>query len=247
MDKIYIDINCDVGEGIGNEANIFPFITSCSVACGGHAGDSESMRLMVKLAKKHKVKLGAHPSYPDKENFGRVSLAMHPKELSISIQSQIEGLKVICDGENINLHHIKPHGALYNDITADKTLASNFLEAIERYKSTQFIYVPPKSVIEELALKRGFKLKREAFGDRNYNMNLKLVSRNSINALITEPKAVFDHLLYMVKKNLVKTIDGEAKYIEAETYCIHGDTHSALQILAYLSKELPTHNIHLKK
>lgn len=247
MDKKYIDINCDVGEGVGNEADIFPLISSCSIACGGHAGDSASMKQMVNLAKKQRVKIGAHPSYSDRLNFGRVSLKMKAQELIKSIQTQIDSLKSICDEEDIALHHIKPHGALYNDIAKNKELASVFLESIEKYKSDQFLYVPPKSVIEELAKKGGFKIKREAFGDRNYDINLKLVARSSPNALITNPETVLKHVLQIIENGKVKTEEGVLKMLRADTYCIHGDTSSALQILTYLSKQLPNYNIYLNK
>ncbi|MCL4162099.1 UNVERIFIED_CONTAM: hypothetical protein GTU68_054234, partial [Idotea baltica] len=196
------------------------------------------MKRMVQLAKEHNVKLGAHPSYPDKVNFGRVSLKMDANDFSDSIQTQIESLKSICKKEDVQLHHIKPHGALYNDIAKDKKLASLFLEAIEKYKLDQFLYVPPLSVIEELAQKQGFKLKKEAFGDRNYTKDLKLVSRKSIDALITDPRAVLNHLLYIIKEGKVKTVNRDLVNLKAETYCIHGDNQTALQILTYLTQEL---------
>ncbi|WP_281543070.1 5-oxoprolinase subunit PxpA [Maribacter aestuarii] len=247
MDKIYIDINCDVGEGMGIEADIFPLISSCSIACGGHAGDTKSMTKMVELAQQHKVKIGAHPSYPDKLNFGRVSLKMDAKELADSVQTQIESLKSISEKSSIPLHHIKPHGALYNDIAKDEKLATIFLEAIAIYKSDLFLYVPPGSVIEVLAQKNGFKIKLEAFGDRNYTADLKLVSRKHPDALITAPEAVLNHLLEIIKIGRVRTVTGDFRNLMADTYCIHGDTRNALQILTYLSLELPNHKIYITK
>jgi UPF0271 protein len=247
MDKIYIDINCDVGEGVGNEADIFPLISSCSIACGGHAGDTKSMTKMVELAQQYKVKIGAHPSYPDKLNFGRVSMKMDAKELADSIQTQIESLKSISERMGVRLHHIKPHGALYNDIAKDEKLGIIFLEAITKYKSDLFLYVPPGSVIEELAHKNGFKVKLEAFGDRNYTTDLELVSRKHPDALITAPEAVLNHLLEIIKRGRVRTVTGDLRNLMADTYCIHGDTRNALQILTYLSLELPNHKIYINK
>lgn len=247
MDKIYIDINCDVGEGMGNESDIFPLISSCSIACGGHAGDTESMEKMVELAKRHKVKIGAHPSYPDKSNFGRISLQMNAKELTDSIQTQVESLKFISERLGVQLHHIKPHGALYNDIAKDKKLAIIFLRAIAEYKPDVFLYVPPASAIEELAQNDGFQIKREAFGDRNYTSDLKLVPRKNKNALIVKPEAVLNHLLQIINAKRVRTISGDLIPLKADTYCIHGDTQNALQILMYLSNKLPNHNIFITK
>lgn len=247
MEKNFIDINCDVGEGIGNEESLFPYISSCNIACGGHAGDEQIMEQIVVLAKKHQVKIGAHPSYPDKENFGRISLSIPFDVLKNSIEEQLSNLISILKTQGVSLHHIKAHGALYNDIAKDRALASVFLEAVEQFKGIAFIYAPFGSVLEKEALKQGFKIMIEAFGDRNYNTDLTLVSRKTANAVIEDPKEVLAHITNMVKNKSVKTLNGTVEKISAETYCIHGDTPSALQILAYLSEELPEQQIYLKK
>ncbi|MGB5820510.1 MAG: 5-oxoprolinase subunit PxpA [Saonia sp.] len=247
MKQIEIDINCDVGEGIGNEQDLLPLISSCNIACGGHAGDIGTMQEVVRLAKQYHVKVGAHPSYPDRKNFGRVSMDISEKRLMESIDKQLSSLISVTVKQGVQLHHIKPHGALYNDIATDTELASVFLKAIESYKSNTSLYVPYKSVIATMALDQGFQIKREAFGDRNYNTDLTLVSRSLPNALIEAPKAVFAHLLSMVQNQQVKTVTGNMVHIMAETYCIHGDTPSALKILTYLSETLPEHTIYIKK
>ncbi len=247
MRKMYIDINCDVGEGIGNESALFPYISSCNIACGGHAGDLDTMSEVVQLAQKYGIKLGAHPSYPDRENFGRKSLKIEKGFLKESIRKQINSLETILKSADIELHHIKAHGALYNDIASDLNLSKIFLESIQTYKDHVMIYVPYGSVIEKEACKQGYNIFREAFGDRNYNEDLSLVSRRSSQALIEDPKKVLDHILSMVKNNEVNTLGGEKKTIKADTFCIHGDTATALQILMYLSDELPKQHIFLKK
>lgn len=243
----HIDINCDVGEGVGNEKDLIPLISSCNIACGGHAGDIDSMRTVALLAHQHKVRVGAHPSYPDKENFGRVSMDISSDELIHSIQEQLEIFTSLLKKEKISLHHIKAHGALYNDIAKNDVLAKTFLTSIEKYKECVFIYVPYGSAIEQEAISQGFKIKYEAFGDRNYNSDLSLVSRNTINALLEDPKMVLQHILHMTMKNQVRTVNDGLMKIKADTYCIHGDTPSALQILMYLSHELPMHNLQIKK
>ena len=239
----YIDINCDVGEGMGNEKEILPLISSCNIACGGHAGDMKTMTEVAQLAKKHGVKVGAHPSYPDRENFGRVSITIEKPDLIASIQNQIKTFHSILSNENISLHHIKPHGALYNDIARNTTLANTFLEAIGSYKNKVLLYVPYHSVIANLALENGFEIKLEAFADRNYNEDLSLVSRKLSNAVIQKPEKVLQHLIRMVKKQKIKTLAGQEIQMQAATYCVHGDTPSALEILSYLTKELPKNNI----
>ncbi|MFD0797449.1 5-oxoprolinase subunit PxpA [Maribacter chungangensis] len=234
-----IDINCDLGEGVGNEAEVLPLVSSCNIACGGHAGDEATMQWVVSLAKKHQVNIGAHPSYPDMANFGRVSMELTPNELIATVREQIDRLVLVCAHEGVKLHHVKAHGALYNDIAKGGGLAQVFLEAIEPYKSDIYLYVPAESELEKLAVQTGFKTKREAFGDRNYNPDLSLVSRNEANALIVSPKSVLEHLLRMVKEGKVLTVANTLIEIQADTYCIHGDTPNALQILTYLSNELP--------
>ena len=245
MKNFSIDINCDVGEGIGNEGQLLPLISSCNIACGGHAGDLTSLKEVLLLAKQHDVKAGAHPSYPDKENFGRVTIPISEDDLMATIQYQVENFVIIAKKENIKMHHIKLHGALYNDVAKDIVLARIFLRAIARYKESVYIYVPFASVIEKEALKQGFHIKSEAFADRNYNADLSLVSRKLANAVLEDPRSVLDHLLLMVKEKQVQAVNGELIPMDADTFCVHGDTTSALQILTYLTKQLQTQNIEI--
>ena len=239
MNKIRsLDINCDVGEGVGNEQDLMPLIDSCSVACGGHAGDLVSMRSVIRLAKQYKVRIGAHPSYPDKKNFGRLSMKISAEELTMSIQSQLANFVTIAREEKAKLYHIKPHGALYNDLAKDDILADIFLEAIKKYQDSVLLYVPFKSVIERQAVTAGFHVKREAFADRNYANDLSLVPRTHAKAVITNPKEVLAHLLHMVKNNKVRTVDNSEIYLKAETFCLHGDTPNALEILMYIRRNL---------
>ncbi|MCJ7467042.1 MAG: 5-oxoprolinase subunit PxpA [Maribacter sp.] len=246
MNQFYIEINCDLGEGLGNEKELMPFISSCNIACGGHAGDKETMRTVARLASKKGVKVGAHPSYPDRKNFGRITLAISDKELVQSLRSQMADFMSILNEEHIPLHHIKAHGALYNDVAKDQYLAKIFLKAIGKRKDSIFLYVPFDSVIEKEALRQGFQIKREAFGDRNYNADLSLVSRKLSNALIQIPKKVLEQILGIVREEQVKTVTGHKVAIKADTYCIHGDTPSALKILRYLSDKLGKEHIAIK-
>lgn len=245
--KKCIDINCDVGEGIGNEAELFQYISSCNVACGGHAGDETIMSKVVALAKKYELKVGAHPSYPDVANFGRISMDISPTELINTIEEQICNLRSICEQEQVKIYHIKAHGALYNDAAIGGKVAETYLRAVSTYKRELFLYVPAASVLEQMAIKEGFMVKREAFADRNYNNDLSLVSRNHANAIISEPPLVLEHLVRMVQSQKLITINQKVKTIDANTYCIHSDTAKILQILTYLSKELPKQNIYLQK
>ncbi len=247
MENIGIDINCDLGEGIGNEKDILPLISSCSIACGGHAGNDQTIREVALLAKENNVKIGAHPSYPDRENFGRLTMHMSHDALIDSIKHQMSNFVSIISSENIGLHHIKAHGALYNDIANSPELARAFLQAVEPYKEGVFLYVPFNSAIEGEALVAGFEIRYEAFGDRNYNMDGSLVSRNEVDAIISEPRLVLEHIGRMVREREVKLPDTKRIRMLADTYCIHGDTPNALEILTYLSDCLAMYNIQIRK
>ncbi|WP_430426446.1 5-oxoprolinase subunit PxpA [Maribacter litoralis] len=241
-----IDINCDVGEGVGNEKELFPMISSCNIACGGHAGSKETIRWCLELAKEFNVKVGAHPSYPDKENFGRVSMSISDADLIKSIQAQMQLFESVRSKLNTPLHHIKPHGALYNDIAKNEQLSQAFLKSIKAFKDEVYLYLPFNSVVEKVAKKNGYKVRIEAFADRNYNNDLNLVSRKEDNALISNEEEVLKHVLRMATDNVVKTIKNEDIAMNADTYCIHGDTPSALQILMYITEHLPEYNLQVK-
>ncbi|MDT0607737.1 5-oxoprolinase subunit PxpA [Croceitalea rosinachiae] len=247
MDTILIDINCDVGEGIGNEAELLPLISSCNIACGGHAGDEITMQEVMQLAKQNDVKVGAHPSYPDKENFGRKTLNIANEELKKSIKNQLDVFIKILEEAQLPLHHIKPHGALYNDVARNLSLAKVFLEVIKAYKEHCFLYAPFGSIISKEAIEQGFQIKYEAFADRNYNADLSLVARSQSNAIIEAPELVLEHLLNIAKNGKVISSTEESIVIKADTFCVHGDTSSALEILTYLSEELPKNQIEIRK
>ncbi|MBT3282390.1 MAG: 5-oxoprolinase subunit PxpA [Cryomorphaceae bacterium] len=231
-----LNINCDLGEGLNNEHLIMPLINSCNIASGGHAGNTKSMIECVEISIRCNVEIGAHPSYPDRLNFGRKKMEISKPELSYSIITQIESLETIASSYGKKLHHIKAHGALYNEMISDIDLADFYLDTIKEYKSKYSIYIPYKSEIEKLASKRGFDIIYEVFGDRNYNDNLSLVSREKENALINDPKEVINHLTSIIESNAVKTISGDTREIKFDTICIHSDTNNSIQILKEINK-----------
>ncbi len=237
-----VDLNSDVGEGIGNEALLLPLLTSCNIACGGHAGDIHTMQEVTRLALQNKVKIGAHPGYEDKANFGRVEIALSRKQLKESISTQVLALKTIVESQGGILHHIKPHGALYNKAAVDKETAITILEAITAIDDRLVVYVPYNSVIQELA-QNVLPIMIEGFADRNYNTDYTLVSRSQNNALLTDPVAVMKHIKTMVAGQQLHTIDKVMLPIQLDTLCVHGDTDQALEILKYLRREAPQHQI----
>ena len=241
-----IDINVDVGEGIGNESQLMPFISSCNIACGGHAGDIDTMRRVVRLAKEHRVKIGAHPSFPDKENFGRVNMDLSCAALFKSIKGQIDDLTDVLREEHRTLHHIKPHGALYNLAAVDENIAIVIIEVMKTMVLPVKLYVPFKSVIEKLAISQNIPIIYEAFADRNYNDDLTLVSRKKASASIHDEDHLFEHIFHMISKQRVKTITGKDIEIKAQTFCIHGDNPNAVNLIKNLGIRLKTHDIQIR-
>ena len=243
----WIDLNCDVGEGVGNESLLFPFISSCSVACGGHAGDKASMIETVELALKHMVKIGAHPSYPDRDGFGRVSLHMEMDKLMVSISGQIRSLLQVLGDSQAALHHIKAHGALYNDLAKGGKLALAYLAAVEPFREMACLYAPCGSEFFDMAVSRGFRVWGEAFVDRAYEPDGSLVSRKKPGALLTSPAAVYQQVREMVLHCRVRSVEGSFWSLTPRTYCLHGDTPKAAEILTYLTEVLPRDSIHIRK
>lgn len=245
MMNFKIDINADVGEGIGNEAELMPFLSSCSIACGGHAGDEKTMRNTINLAQQFKVKIGAHPSFPDKENFGRKPLEMGDDELLFSLTEQLRLFNNVLDSQNGNLNHIKPHGALYNLAAVDMRIAKVVVDLMKHEAKDVRLYVPYDSVIAEQAVLSGIETVYEAFADRTYNPDLTLVSRQSNDALITDPEYAFNHCKTIIQRGKVNCADGSKQKIEASTFCLHGDNKNALAILKFFHKHFPNEGIEI--
>ncbi|GAB1309166.1 5-oxoprolinase subunit PxpA [Urechidicola sp. KH5] len=235
-------INCDMGEGLSNEAQIMPYIDYCNIACGGHFGDTDSMTATIELALQNNVKVGAHPSYPDTINFGRKSMTISNDALIESIQHQIETLKDIASKKQATISHIKAHGALYNDIAKNKDLAEVFLTAVAPYRNQCTLFAPYNSEIATLALQQNFDIAYEAFADRRYHKDLSLVSRNQNNAVINDPEKVLQHVQTMMHTSMVETISNTKEFIQAETFCVHSDTPNAIEILKTLHAYLQKHS-----
>jgi len=240
-----IDVNCDLGEGIADDALLMPYVSSCNIACGGHFGNKNTIDETIKLAIRNKVKIGAHPSFPDQINFGRKLLKISAEDLNKSIQSQLALFTARLAAFNVKLNHIKAHGALYNLIAKDAEAATNYLNSIAQFIKGAFVYVPYNSAIEKIAKERGIDIKYEAFADRNYNTDLSLVSRLNKNAVISDPLSVFYHMREMIEAKKVLTIDNVLVAIKADTFCIHGDHKNALETLKEITRLLNTQNIQI--
>lgn len=240
-----IDINSDLGEGAGHDEQLMRLISSCSIACGGYFGDKDTMRTAVRLAKKHGVKVGAHPSFPDKDNFGRKLFTITKEKLTETIFNQLCAFFSICESEEYPIHHVKLHGALYNYAAKDAPTADAVVEAIIATKIRPKLYLQQGSILHRKA-ENIVPLVFEAFIDRNYNDDLSLVSRSNPNALISSPMDAWSQLYGIIEKGLVTTVDGEEKPITASTFCIHGDRENSVVILKYIHRQMADLKISLE-
>ena len=229
MKELKLDINADVGEGIGNENELFPFISSCNIACGGHAGDYKTMLSTVRLAKQNKINIGAHPSFEDRKNFGRKILKVEKKELLNSLVNQVESLQDILKKEEMTLNHIKAHGALYNLSAFDKDSAEVIIELAKKFKTK--LFVPYSTLISKMAKEQGIETYNELFIDRNYNSDLTLVSRGNSNALINDSEIIFQNINKIINDKIITSIDKKNISVEFDTLCIHGDSPNAIELI----------------
>jgi UPF0271 protein len=224
-----IDINCDLGEGVGNDELIMPYISSANIACGYHAGDETTMRQTVELCKKYNVAIGAHPSYPDRENFGRTDMLLHPGEIYEMIIKQINSLEKIAAENDVAVHHVKPHGALYNMTARDKMLAPFVALAILDTNNKYILYGLSGSQLVKEGKNHGLKTASEAFADRTYKDDGTLSPRNKPGALIEDTGQAVAQVLQIVKEGTVTSVTGKKIPIVAETICIHGDGEHAVE------------------
>jgi len=224
-------INCDMGEGFGlyrcgDDAGIMPFITLANVACGFHASDPTVMHKTVRLAKQHGVRVGAHPSLPDLQGFGRREMRMDPKELTDCLIYQVGALKAFLDAEGMPLNHIKPHGALYGMAARSEEIAGAICDAADVFKVPLLGMARTKH--EEVYTKRGFKFIPEFYVDLDYDKDGKLIITREHVAW--DPELAAKRTLRAVTEKKVKTIDGNDIPMVADCICVHSDTPGAVAV-----------------
>lgn len=224
-------INCDLGEGILNEELIFTWIDVASIACGGHYGTEESLVKSLALAKKFQKKVGAHPSYPDLENFGRKSISISQPELADSLSSQIHLFLSVSTRLDLEMDHIKFHGALYNDSAKDAGLADFLTDFLLKEFAGIPVFVPPHSFMQVFADKKKLPHRLEIFGDRAYLDNYQLAPRSMEGTLFTDAETVEQHLKTIFLSSQIKTIQGNMIDVQADTICFHGDNPGILDFL----------------
>ncbi|OLN23637.1 lactam utilization protein LamB [Domibacillus antri] len=246
-----IDLNCDMGESfgaytIGRDEEMMPYITSANIACGFHAGDADVMKRTVHLAAKHGVAIGAHPGFPDLSGFGRRDMALSPEEVYAMVLYQIGALSAFAKAEGTVLHHVKPHGALYNMASARADLSRAIASAVADADPELILYGLAGSELIQAGKEAGLITANEVFADRTYAPDGLLTSRRLPNALITNTEEAASQVVRMVKERKVRTTDGSDKQINAETVCIHGDGAHALSFAQFIRTKLQEEGIQIK-
>lgn len=222
-----IDLNADLGEGCAYDAELMTVVTSCNIACGGHAGDEASMRTALQRAKESGVLAGAHPSFPDRENFGRTRSSLSGAELEASLNEQVRALKQLADEIGIALSHLKPHGALYNMAALDAGLAASICNVLQSNVPDARLVGPPASQLERAATAKGIPFIAEGFADRAYEPDRQLRDRRLEGAVFHDPAQQVAQATEIALKQQVTTHDGETIALPVQSLCVHGDTPGA--------------------
>jgi UPF0271 protein len=246
-----IDLNSDLGESfgayqIGFDVDLFPLLSSANVACGFHGGEPRVMERTVREASAQNVAIGAHPGYPDRVGFGRRPLSATADEVRTDVLYQLGALDAFCHAAGVPLHHVKAHGALYNQATTDETVARAIAEAVAAFNPNLFLYAMPGSALEAAGKAVGLPTIREAFADRAYNADGTLVSRRLPGAMITNPQEAAARMVRLVTEGKLKTIDGQDIALEADSICTHSDTPTALDIVRAMSESFAKAGITVK-
>ena len=247
-----VDLNCDMGESfgawkMGNDAALMDFVSSVNIACGFHAGDASTIRKTIEIALKKGVAVGAHPSFPDLQGFGRREMKMSASEVYDIILYQIAAVKGICEAFGGKLHHVKPHGALYNQAAKNKNLAEAIAKAVKTIDKNLILYGLSVSFLISEAEKIGLRTASEVFADRTYQSDGTLTPRNLQNALISDVEKAVSQVLQMISEQTVTATNGEKISLKAESVCIHGDAAHALEFAKRINAKLKKEGVNIEK
>jgi len=244
--KKKIDINCDMGEGIGNDEIIMPFISSANIACGYHAANESIIKQTIYLAQKNDVAIGAHPSFFDKENFGRTEVNLPADKIYDIIILQLRVINKIAKHQHAKLHHVKPHGALYNMSAKDPAIANAIANAVKDFDEGLILFGLSGSHSMKEAALLNLKTASEVFADRTYKDDGTLTPRSQIDALIEDVDKSVRQALQMVKEGTVTSVNGNKIPITADTMCIHGDGKNAIEFAKAIHEALQKEGFKIK-
>ena len=244
--KKVIDLNCDMGEGYVTDELIMPYISSANIACGAHAGDEDTMRKTILLALQHDVAIGGHPSYDDREGFGRKEMALDPNEIFNLVKEQTEKIIAIANKLGTKLHHVKPHGALYNRSAKDSGTAMAIAKAVAAVDSSSILYGMPNSESEKAAHHFQLTYYAEAFADRTYTEEGLLTPRTAKHAMIDSAGESLEQVIQILSSETVRSTTGKSIPIKADTICIHGDGEHAVEFAKTIMEGLKSRNIDIQ-
>ena len=236
--KLSVDLNADLGEGSGHDGDLFELISSANVATGFHAGDPRSIFDSIRAAKEKGVAVGAHPSFSDRENFGRKEMNVPIPELFAELVYQIGAFQSLASAAGVQPNHVKPHGALYNMAVRDEKIAEAIAHAILAVDPALILFAPANSAMELAGKNAGLKVAREIFADRNYLNDGWLVPRTRPDALLHDPNEAAERVLRMLREGKVRSVDGCDVEVNGETICVHGDTPGAVEFARKLRTRL---------
>ena len=241
----HLDFNCDLGEGCGSDADIVPFISSASIACGAHAGDEATMRATIQLCRDHGVAIGAHPSFEDREHFGRRELALDRDEIARLVQSQLARLATVAAQEGVRLAHVKPHGALYNLAARDLSTAATIASAVAAFDASLILYGLSGSQLTAAGETAGLRVAHEVFAERAYEADGSLAPRGTPGAVIDELDTSLAQVRTLLREGMVIARDGSRVALRADTLCLHGDRIDAAGFARALREALDADGIRI--
>lgn len=242
----HVDLNVDLAEGCGNDQKLLELVSSANVACGLHAGDYNDMRKAIRWAKQHQVRIGAHPSFPDRENFGRTPMNLADDELKACLLYQLGAIRALCDAEQVKLDYVKPHGALYNQAANDPHLARLIAESIKAFDPQLKLMGLSGSLMLSITQDAGLEVIAEVFADRRYLADGSLVPRTRADALVDNDEEAITQVLQMVEQQSVTAVDGTVIPIQADSICLHGDGKHAVEFAEKIRLALTKRQIHIQ-
>ncbi|MEE6032180.1 5-oxoprolinase subunit PxpA [Avibacterium paragallinarum] len=242
----HVDLNVDLAEGCGNDQRLLQLVTSANVACGLHAGDFNEMRKAIRWAKENQVQVGAHPSFPDRENFGRTNMQLPDEELKACLLYQLGAIKALCEAEAVPVAYVKPHGALYNQAAKDEALATLIVQTLKAFDPKLKLMGLSGSLMLQVAEQQGLGVISEVFADRHYLADGSLVPRTRPDAMVENDDEAISQVLQMVLQGTVTSVDGVEVPIKADSICLHGDGEHAISFAEKIRQALTEHNIQLK-
>lgn len=236
--NLVVDLNSDLGEGAGHDDEILDLVSSANIACGFHAGDPASIFASIQAALKRGVAVGAHPSFPDRENFGRTEMTMPPAKVYSLVAYQIGAFQALVRAAGGRMNHVKPHGALYNMAVRDQALAEVIANAIFALDSKLILFAPAASLLDGAATELGLATASEVFADRNYLPDGSLVPRSDSNAFVNDPVEAADRIIRILDEGKVQAVDGTDISVFGTTVCVHGDNPQAVVFVRQLRERL---------